>query len=68
MELETIFNAIFDAEETYNAENISVVLNEKLLVMCNDKVLNSFDIKNLDDSDIEKINGLCNYLSLKFKN
>ena len=69
MNLETIFNAIFDAEEMYDADNIAIFfLNEELLIKNNDRVLNSFNMASFNDSDIKKINELCDYLSLNFEN
>lgn len=69
MNLETIFNAIFDAEEMYGADNIAIFfLNEELLIKNNDRVLNSFNMASFNDSDIKNINGLCDYLNLKFEN
>lgn len=69
MNLETIFNAIFDAEEMYGADNIAIFFsNEELFIKNNDRVLNSFNMASFNDSDIKNINGLCNYLSLKFEN
>lgn len=69
MSLETIFNAIFDAEEMYGADNIAIFfLNEELVIKNNDRVLNSFNMASFNDSDIKNINGLCDYLNLKFEN
>lgn len=69
MTLETIFNAIFDAEEMYGADNIAIFfLNKELFIKNNDRVLNSFNMASFNDSDIKNINGLCDYLSLKFEN
>lgn len=65
--LETIFNAIMDAEEEHGADNISITLNEQLsIVYLNSKIIDSFDIKDLSSSDIKRINDLCDYLELKF--
>lgn len=67
--LEIVFNAIFDAEEMYGADNISIIVsNEELFIKNNDRVLNSFNMASFNDSDIKNINGLCDYLSLKFEN
>ncbi len=64
--LETIFNAIFDAEEEHGADNISITLNEQLsIVYNNSRIINSFDIKDLASSDVKRINDLCDYLELK---
>ena len=69
LELETVFNAIFDAEEMYGADNIAIFfLNEELFIKNNDRVLNSFNMASFNDSDIKNINGLCDYLNLKFEN
>lgn len=63
--LEDIFNAIFDAEENYGAEYVSVAINnKKLFVMYNNNAVNTFDYD--ENIDIKKVNELCNYLSLKF--
>lgn len=69
MTLETIFNAIFDAEEMYGADNIAIFFsNGELFIKNNDRVLNSFNMASFNDSDIKNINELCDYLSLKFEN
>ena len=64
MELEKIFNAIFDAEETYGANMINISINDKVTIINNNKEIAIFDTKNLKEEDINKIYGLCEYLSL----
>lgn len=65
--LEIIFNAIFDAEEDYGADNIKIVINDKVSINYNNRTLKSFDTKDLTDSEIIKINDLCEYLNLSVR-
>ena len=64
MELEKIFNAIFDAEETYGANMISVSINDKVEIINSGKEIAVFDIKRLTEEEVYKIYDLCEYLSL----
>lgn len=76
LELEIVFNAIFDAEEDYGAEYVDVIVDydnedkEKIFIMYHDRH-NSYAIKTFDFTehiDIQKVNDLCDYLDLGFDN
>ena len=53
MDLEKIFNAIFDAEETYSANMISVSINDKVEIINNGKEIAVFDIKSLTEEEVK---------------